>query len=64
MVVPAGQVTVNGRPAIFGADTDPVPLAQEDREPAERPEWVRVTAGRTRVVRAAPGGWTWAEVEE
>ncbi|TDC93990.1 hypothetical protein E1292_40370 [Nonomuraea deserti] len=60
-------VTVNGRPAVFGADTDPVPLAQEDRELSERPErpeWVRVTAGRTRVVRATRGGWTWAEVEE
>ncbi|TDD20946.1 MMPL family transporter [Nonomuraea diastatica] len=60
-------VTVNGRPAVFGADTDPVPLAQEDRllsERPERPEWVRVTAGRTRVVRATRGGWTWAEVEE
>ncbi|MFI9558563.1 MMPL family transporter [Nonomuraea endophytica] len=25
--------------------------------------WVKVTAGRTRVVRAVPGGWVWAEVE-
>ncbi|MEO3792838.1 MMPL family transporter [Nonomuraea sp. B10E15] len=57
-------VTVKGRPAVFGADTDPVPLAQEDRELSERPAWVRVTAGRTRVVRATRDGWTWAEVEE
>ncbi|MEO3891227.1 MMPL family transporter [Nonomuraea sp. B5E05] len=57
-------VTVKGRPAVFGADTDPVPLAQEDRELSERPAWVRVTAGRTRVVRATRSGWTWAEVEE
>ncbi|MFE0154790.1 MMPL family transporter [Nonomuraea sp. NPDC059007] len=25
--------------------------------------WVKVTAGRTRVVRAVPGGWVWVEVE-
>lgn len=54
-------LTVNGRPAVFGADTDPVPLPVE---PA-RPGWVRMAQGRTRVVRADPhGGWAWAEVDE
>ncbi|MFB4283303.1 MMPL family transporter [Nonomuraea sp. MTCD27] len=62
-------VTFKGRPAVFGADTDPVPLPTDPREavePAgERPGWVRVGRGRTRVVRARPGGgWTWAEVDE
>ncbi|WP_188194295.1 MMPL family transporter [Nonomuraea sp. SYSU D8015] len=111
-------VTVNGRPAVFGVDTDPVPLAAEhESAPAERgpvraeggpvvdpgghvngrrqlvqassfrkhpysalaesaspeepededdrPRWVRVTAGRTREVRATPdgAGWMWVEVD-
>lgn len=87
-------VRVNGRPAVFGADTDPEPVAAEpvpnpplrklpyssgDAQArrarpagAEAPGavtaktegWVKVTAARTRVVRAAPGGgWTWAEVD-
>ncbi|GAA3571422.1 MMPL family transporter [Nonomuraea rosea] len=110
---PLSRVTVNGRPAVFGADTDPLPLAaehepvagqpaaagqavervpfrkrpysigpvrdqvpaltepSESTEPAacgerERVRWVRVTEGRTKVVRAgAQGeGWVWAEVDE
>lgn len=120
-------VTVNGRPAIFGVDTDPIPVSAEHdpvpptaarpptaalppiavpsptaapsptgartppvrkrpystaksavpkRPPAtddpdasgsgtQRPTWEKVTAGRTRVVRANPDGpgWTWAEVD-
>lgn len=64
---PAPVVTVNGRPAVFGADTDPVPLPGRPA-PGEggRPGgWVRVTEGRTRVVRPLPGGgWTWAEADE
>ncbi|MEV0384363.1 MMPL family transporter [Nonomuraea sp. NPDC050643] len=56
------RITVRGRPAVFGADTDPVPLPAE---PA-RPGWVKVAAGRDRVVRADPGGagWRWVEVDE
>ncbi|MGW0806535.1 MMPL family transporter [Nonomuraea sp. NPDC002799] len=61
-IEPYRPVTRGGRPAVFGADTDPVPLTAP--EPG-RPGWVRVTEGRTRVVRAGPGGgWTWAEVDE
>ncbi|RVX45288.1 RND superfamily putative drug exporter [Nonomuraea polychroma] len=102
---PAGEppepaVTVNGRPAVFGMDTDPVPLAAEHEPPPvdggrggggselvpakplrkhpyvapaasgaakgeEGPRWVKVTAGRARVVRATPDGrgWTWVEVD-
>lgn len=106
-------VTVNGRPAIFGVDTDPVPLAAEHEPPARRerepvawrehvkgrpqlapgrsfrkhpysavvepasqedpspkgeddgPRWVRVTEGRTRVVRATAdgAGWMWVEMD-
>ncbi|MGP3959251.1 MMPL family transporter [Nonomuraea sp. 3N208] len=95
-------VTVNGRPAVFGVDTDPVPLAAEHEPSAARheplvahdgpelvpvkpfrkhpystpteqtpakgedgPRWVKVTAGRTRVVRATADGrgWTWVEVD-
>ncbi|MBB5083240.1 MMPL family transporter [Nonomuraea endophytica] len=90
----AAEGGVSGR-VVFGADTDPEPVAAEHepeppaqhvvnprvagrgplrklpysrREvpaPAEDGEigWVKVTAGRTRVVRAVPGGWVWAEVE-
>lgn len=59
--VPSAGVTVNGRPAVFGADTDPVPLPAEP----DRPGWVRIRASPARVVRADPhGGWTWAEVDE
>ncbi|MFI6395332.1 MMPL family transporter [Nonomuraea sp. NPDC050540] len=103
---------VSGR-VVFGADTDPEPVAAEhEPEPgvaggeAELPAgrvpgsgmagagraqglgvagpsrklpysrrevpapvkevevgWVKVAAGRTRVVRAVPGGWVWVEVE-
>ncbi|MEV4888048.1 MMPL family transporter [Nonomuraea sp. NPDC055795] len=98
---------VSGR-VVFGADTDPEPVAAEHelepgvaghvrgsggtvREPLvgrargegggplrklpysrrEVPApvkdvevgWVKVAAGRTRVVRAVPGGWVWVEVE-
>ncbi|MET7331631.1 MMPL family transporter [Nonomuraea sp. NPDC005650] len=55
-------ITVKGRPAAFGADTDPVPVPAE---PAQ-PQWVKVAKGRTRAVRADPGGtgWTWVEVDE
>ncbi|MDP4506009.1 MMPL family transporter [Nonomuraea turcica] len=88
---PEPVVTVNGRPAVFGADTDPVPLAAEHEPPAggrelvqarsfrkhpystpeapakeeDGPRWVKVTAGRTRVVRATSDGrgWTWVEVD-
>ncbi|MFG1707503.1 MMPL family transporter [Nonomuraea sp. M3C6] len=66
-------VTVNGRAAIFGVDTDPVPVSAEhvpvkpaEPEPAgeERPAWVRVTERRAKVVRADPDGPGWAWVEE
>ncbi len=63
---PIGPVgpTVRGRPAVFGADTDPVPLPEPQAE-GERAGWVRVAHRRTRVVRADPrGGWTWVEVDE
>ncbi|MFI7705906.1 MMPL family transporter [Nonomuraea sp. NPDC049480] len=105
-------VTVNGRPAVFGVDTDPTPLTAEHEpfstmrpslvraqpvrkhpysgrvesasppgnatpgEPTspedpgpkdadDGPRWVRVTEGRTRVVRATPDGtgWMWVEVD-
>ncbi|MGN9843541.1 MMPL family transporter [Nonomuraea sp. H19] len=88
-VVPVDEggpvVTFNGRPAVFGADTDPVPLpvahGSGDAAPLRRhpyatppatrkgeeegPRWVKVTEGRTRVVRpnADGSGWMWAEVE-
>ncbi|SEH01664.1 putative drug exporter of the RND superfamily [Nonomuraea solani] len=54
------RLTLRGRPAIFGADTDPVPLPAAD--PA-RPTWVKVAVGRDRRVRADPGGagWTWVD---
>ncbi|TYB58849.1 MMPL family transporter [Nonomuraea sp. PA05] len=63
-------VTLNGRPAVFGADTDPVPLPAPIPRPAasrpeQRPGWVRVVEKRARVVRPLPGGgWTWEEVDE
>ncbi|MBB6545629.1 MMPL family transporter [Nonomuraea rubra] len=73
-------VTVNGRPAVFGADTDPVPLPAASAQPAaqrlagepgeggqagRRAGWVRVEERRARVVRGLPGGgWTWVEVDE
>ncbi|MEU6714934.1 MMPL family transporter [Nonomuraea sp. NPDC046802] len=73
-------LTRGGRPAVFGADTDPVPLARPSRliAPArapvitlakpvpspDRPGWVRVTEGRTRVVRTDGSGWRWVEVDE
>ncbi|MFF4622972.1 MMPL family transporter [Nonomuraea jabiensis] len=55
-------ITVKGRPAVFGADTDPVPVPAEPPQPG----WVKVAAGRTRAVRADPGGagWTWVEVDD
>ncbi|WP_431932280.1 MMPL family transporter [Nonomuraea jabiensis] len=55
-------ITVKGRPAVFGADTDPVPVPAEPPQPV----WVKVAAGRTRAVRADPGGagWTWVEVDD
>jgi RND superfamily putative drug exporter len=89
----APAVTVNGRPAVFGVDTDPVPVSAEHEQPvpvpkivsfrkrpystaaghgeaasareAKRAGWVKVTEGRTKVVRADPGGsgWTWVEVD-
>ncbi|MFD0469586.1 MMPL family transporter [Nonomuraea thailandensis] len=72
-------VTVNGRSAVFGADTDPVPLpapprpaapggrtaAKEGEQPERKAGWVRVADRRAREVRALPGGgWTWVEVDE
>jgi RND superfamily putative drug exporter len=35
------------------------------RSGTQRPTWEKVTAGRTRIVRANPDGpgWTWAEVD-
>ncbi|MBB5775207.1 MMPL family transporter [Nonomuraea jabiensis] len=55
-------ITVKGRPAVFGADTDPVPVPVKPPQPG----WVKVAAGRTRAVRADPGGagWTWVEVDD
>ncbi|MFG6198502.1 MMPL family transporter [Nonomuraea sp. JJY05] len=55
-------ITVKGRPAVFGADTDPVPVPAEPPQPV----WVKVAEGRTRAVRADPGGagWTWVEVDD
>ncbi|WP_166427558.1 MMPL family transporter [Nonomuraea mesophila] len=51
-----GPVTVHGRPAIFGADTDPVPLAQEERELAEKRSPSRTAGPRRRPssARTAP----------
>ncbi|MEQ4717468.1 MMPL family transporter [Nonomuraea sp. B19D2] len=58
-------LTVKGRPAVFGADTDPVPVPAEPAELA-RPGWEKVAVGRTRAVRAnADGsGWQWVELDE
>ncbi|WP_433435167.1 MMPL family transporter [Nonomuraea sp. CA-141351] len=59
------MLTIKGRPAVFGADTDPVPAPAEPAE-VSRPGWEKVAEGRTRAVRAnADGsGWTWVEVDE
>ncbi|MFC4013231.1 MMPL family transporter [Nonomuraea purpurea] len=57
-------LTRGGRPAVFGADTDPVITLAKPVPSADRPGWVRVTEGRTRVVRTDGSGWRWVEVDE
>ncbi|GAA3256389.1 MMPL family transporter [Nonomuraea helvata] len=59
------MLTLKGRPAVFGADTDPVPVPAEPAE-LDRPAWEKVAEGRTRAVRANTdgSGWKWVEVDE
>lgn len=48
------------RSVIFSADTDPTPLRVEHESPGG---WVRVAAGRTKVVKADGNSWKWVEVD-
>ncbi|MEV0593083.1 MMPL family transporter [Nonomuraea cavernae] len=54
-------VPVSGTVAVFGVDTDPVPVTAEH----DHTGWVKVTGGRTKVVRPDPEGpgWRWVEVD-